>query len=102
MLWFRRELALAVVCTGLVACNLDNHHPDSGPGHSVVISAFDPNWKIRAIKTIRAETGLGLADAKRLIEETPSVVKEGLTQSHADALAARLRAQGMVVEIQSE
>jgi large subunit ribosomal protein L7/L12 len=102
MLWLRFAVVTSVVATGLIACTVDDPQPSSVSEHSVMITASDPEMKIRGIKAIRAETGLGLADAKRLIEETPSVVKTGLTRSEADGLAARLRAQGVTVQIQDE
>jgi large subunit ribosomal protein L7/L12 len=67
--------------------------------YSVLIAGYDMEWKIRGIKAIREETGLGLADAKHLIESTNGIVTSGLTKSGADALAKRLRDQKVVVVI---
>src|SRR5262245_40461721 len=89
-------LALFLFC---VACSPPR---DSDIRYSVVVIAFDPDSKIQSIKTIREETGLGLAEAKALIEATPSVVRAGLPQSEAEAVAARLRAKKMTVELRSE
>jgi large subunit ribosomal protein L7/L12 len=76
--------------------------PVATPRYSVVINAFDPDGKIQAIKAIREETGLGLADAKSLIERTPCVVRAGLGRAEAEAVAARLRAQRLTVELRRE
>lgn len=89
-------VALIAMC---MACSPP---PQPGSRYSVVITAFDPEWKIRSIKAIREETGLGLADAKNLIEGIPSVVRAGLAQSEAEAVAARLRAQRITVELRRE
>ena len=95
--------AIALVCILLaVSCSIFLPAADSGSRYSVVITGVDPEWKIRSIKAIRAETGLGLADAKSLIEGVPSIVKVGLTRSEAEAVAARLRAQQMTVELRPE
>jgi large subunit ribosomal protein L7/L12 len=102
MLWLQRVAPVIVLAALLAGCS-DNHHEGGlDARYSVMITAFDPDWKIRGIKAIREETDLGLADAKRLIEETPSTVKRGLARAQADALAMRLRAQRMTVEVQPE
>jgi len=55
--------------------------------------------KVAAIKAVRAATGLGLKEAKGLVESAPAVVKEGLSKEDADALKAELEASGATVEI---
>jgi ribosomal protein L7/L12 len=75
---------------------------DPSTRFSVVITAIDQEWKVRAIKAIREETGLGLAAAKNLVESTPGIVKSALTESDAEATAIRLRAQRMTVEIRRD
>ena len=82
-----------------VACNPP---PPQGSLYSVFITAFDSKWKIQAIKAIREETGLGLADAKNLVEGTSHVLLAGLAQSEAEAVAARLRAQRLTVELRKD
>ena len=59
---------LAVVLTLATLCVACSPRSDSNARYSVVVVAFDAQWKIRGIKAIREETGLGLADAKQLIE----------------------------------
>jgi len=53
--------------------------------------------KIRAIKVVREETGIGLAKAKNLIESLPNSLKAGLTQAQAASLAQWLVQSGMDV-----
>ena len=55
--------------------------------------------KVAAIKAVRAATGLGLKEAKGLVESAPAAVKEGLSKEDADALKTELEASGATVEI---
>ena len=55
--------------------------------------------KIQVIKEVRALTGLGLKEAKDLVEGAPKPVKEGLSKADADAAKAKLEAVGAVVEL---
>lgn len=55
--------------------------------------------KIDVIKTVRAITGLGLKEAKSLVDSAPSSVKESISKTDADKLAADLQAAGATVEI---
>jgi large subunit ribosomal protein L7/L12 len=55
--------------------------------------------KIQVIKVVRAATGLGLKEAKALVDEAPKPVKEGLEKDEADKLKAELEEAGGQVEI---
>ena len=55
--------------------------------------------KVAAIKAVRAATGLGLKEAKGLVESAPAAVKEGLSKEDAEALKVELEASGATVEI---
>ena len=55
--------------------------------------------KINAIKEVRAITGLGLKEAKDLVDGAPKTVKEGLSKKDADEMAKKLEAAGAKVEI---
>ncbi|MFT2110361.1 50S ribosomal protein L7/L12 [Marinomonas sp. 2405UD68-3] len=55
--------------------------------------------KVNAIKAVRAATGLGLKEAKGLVDGAPSVVKEGVSKEDAEALKAALEEAGASVEI---
>ena len=54
--------------------------------------------KILVIKVVRAATGLGLKEAKALVDEAPNPVKEALSREDADALKAQLEEAGAAVE----
>ena len=55
--------------------------------------------KIQVIKVVRAITGLGLKEAKDVVDSAPKPVKEGVPQDEADALKAQLEEAGATVEI---
>jgi large subunit ribosomal protein L7/L12 len=55
--------------------------------------------KIQVIKVVRAVTGLGLKEAKDLVDSAPKPVKEGVTQEEADSLKAQLEEAGAEVEL---
>ena len=55
--------------------------------------------KIQAIKVVRAITGLGLKEAKDLVDSAPKPVKEGTTQEEADSIKAQLEEAGATVEV---
>ena len=64
----------------------------------VVMTSFGAE-KIKVIKEIRGITGLGLAEAKAMVEKVPVAVKEGVSKEDAEALQAQLEAVGAAVEI---
>jgi large subunit ribosomal protein L7/L12 len=55
--------------------------------------------KIQVIKVVRAATGLGLKEAKALVDEAPKPVKEGVDRAEADKLKADLEEAGATVEL---
>jgi large subunit ribosomal protein L7/L12 len=55
--------------------------------------------KIQVIKVVRAATGLGLKEAKALVDEAPKAVKEGVDREEADKLKQELEEAGATVEI---
>jgi large subunit ribosomal protein L7/L12 len=65
---------------------------------SVVLTAAGDK-KINVIKVVREITGLGLKEAKDLVEGAPKPVKEGVPKADADKLKAKLEAEGAKVEL---
>ncbi len=55
--------------------------------------------KINAIKEVRAITGLGLKEAKDLVDGAPKAVKEGVSKAEADEIAGKLKEAGAEVEV---
>ncbi len=64
----------------------------------VVLQAFGEK-KIEVIKVVRALTGLGLKEAKALVEEAPKPVKEGVTKDEAEEAKKQLEGAGATVEV---
>jgi large subunit ribosomal protein L7/L12 len=64
----------------------------------VEMTSFGSN-KIAVIKAIRAITGLGLKEAKEMVEKAPVIVKEGVSKDDADALKKQLEEAGASVEV---
>ena len=64
----------------------------------VVMTAFGAE-KIKVIKEVRGITGLGLAEAKGLVEGVPAKIKEGISKEDAEAIKAQLEAVGATIEI---
>jgi large subunit ribosomal protein L7/L12 len=65
---------------------------------NVVLASFGSS-KVPVIKAVREITGLGLKEAKDLVESAPANVKEGVTQVEADQLKKKLEEVGATVEI---
>ena len=65
---------------------------------TVVMSSFGAN-KIEVIKTIRVITGLGLKEAKDMVEAVPATVKEGIAKDDAQNIKKQLEAAGATVDV---
>jgi len=65
---------------------------------NVMLTAFGEK-KINVIKEVRAVTGLGLKEAKDLVEAAPSLVKEGVSQAEANEIKVKLEEAGATVVI---
>ena len=64
-----------------------------------VILASAGEKKIQVLKVVREITGLGLKEAKDLVDSTPKPVKEGLKKEEAEAIKKKLEAEGAKIEI---
>jgi large subunit ribosomal protein L7/L12 len=77
----------------------------AAPAEAEVKSTFDVHLKssgdkkIQVIKVVRSATGLGLKEAKDLVEAAPKLVKEGLSKEDAEKLKKELEEQGATVEL---
>jgi large subunit ribosomal protein L7/L12 len=72
---------------------------DEGPTTVDVILTASGDKKIQVIKVVRSATGLGLKEAKALVDEAPKPVKEGIEREEADKLKAELEEAGGAVEL---
>src|SRR6266566_3988325 len=79
--------------------------PAAGDGAAEEQTAFDVvltgagDKKIQVIKVVRAITGLGLKEAKDLVDGAPAAVKEGVNREEADSIKAQLEEAGASVEV---
>jgi len=65
----------------------------------VILDSFDPAAKIKVLKAVREATGLGLGEAKALVEAAPKAVKEGISKVDAEALKKTIEEVGGKVTI---
>ena len=72
---------------------------DEGPSTVDVVLAGAGDKKIQVIKVVRSATGLGLKEAKTLVDEAPKPVKEGIERDEADKLKQELEEAGASVEL---
>jgi len=72
--------------------------PEEQTEFTATLTEIGPN-KIPVIKVVRELTGLGLKEAKDLVDATPKAVKEGVTRDEAEKIKAALEEQGGKVEI---
>ena len=64
----------------------------------VELTEVGPN-KVKVIKVVREVTGLGLKEAKALVDEAPKVIKEGASKAEAEEIKTKLEAEGAEVNI---
>jgi large subunit ribosomal protein L7/L12 len=73
---------------------------DQGPKLvDLKLTGFDAKAKIKVIKEVRAIAGLGLKEAKELVEAAPKVIQTGLSPDDAEALKAKMEEIGATVEL---
>jgi len=86
---------VAVAAGGAVAAA---EAPEEKTSFDVVLTGAGQQ-KIQVIKVVRAVTGLGLKEAKDLVDSAPKAVKEGVAQDEADTIKGQLEEAGASVEI---
>ena len=89
---------VAVAAPGAAGAGGDGAAAEEKSAFDVVLTAAG-GQKIQVIKVVRAITGLGLKEAKDVVDSAPKPVKEGVPQDEADALKAQLEEAGATVEI---
>ena len=89
---------VAVAAPGAAPAAGDGAAAEEKTEFDVVLSAAG-GQKIQVIKVVRALTGLGLKEAKDLVDGAPNPVKEGVPQDEADSIKAQLEEAGATVEI---
>src|SRR5437763_9615563 len=89
---------VAVAAAGAPAAGGDGAAAEEKTSFDVVLTEAG-GQKIQVIKVVRAVTGLGLKEAKDLVDSAPKPVKEGATQEEADQIKAQLEEAGATVEL---
>jgi large subunit ribosomal protein L7/L12 len=89
---------VAVAAPGAAAGGGDGAAAEEQSAFDVVLTNAGQQ-KIQAIKVVRSITGLGLKEAKDLVDGAPNAVKEGVTREEADALKGQLEEAGAEVEV---
>jgi large subunit ribosomal protein L7/L12 len=89
---------VAVAAPGAAAAGGDGAAAEEKTSFDVVLAAAG-GQKIQVIKVVRAITGLGLKEAKDLVDSAPKPVKEGIAQDEADSIKAQLEEAGATVEV---
>jgi large subunit ribosomal protein L7/L12 len=90
---------VAVAAPGAPAAGGDGAAAEEKTSFDVVLTEAG-GQKIQVIKVVRAVTGLGLKEAKDLVDSAPKPVKEGVAQEEADSIKAQLEEAGATVELQ--
>jgi len=89
---------MAVAAPGAAAAGGDGAAVEEKSAFDVMLTAAGDK-KIQVIKVVRAITGLGLKEAKDLVDGAPSAVKEGVAQDEADSIKSQLEEAGASVEL---
>ena len=89
---------VAVAAAGAPAAGGDGAAAEEKTAFDVVLTGAGDK-KIQVIKVVRAITGLGLKEAKDLVDGAPNPVKEGVAQEEADQVKAQLEEAGASVEL---
>lgn len=90
--------AAAAVAAAPAAAAADGAAAEEQDAFDVVMSSFGEN-KVAVIKAVRSITGLGLKEAKDMVEGTPSTVKEAATKDEAEAVKKQLEEAGATVAL---
>ena len=90
--------AAAPVAVAAVAGGAGEAAAEEKTDFDVVLASFGEK-KINVIKEVRAVTGLGLKEAKDLVESAPKAIKEGVPKEEAEEIKAKIEAAGATVEL---
>jgi large subunit ribosomal protein L7/L12 len=95
---FGVSAAAPVMVAGAAAGGGETAAAEEKTEFDVILSAFGEK-KINVIKVVRAHTGLGLKEAKELVDKAPNPVKEGISKDEAEKIKKELEEAGATVEL---
>jgi large subunit ribosomal protein L7/L12 len=90
---------VAVAAPGAAGAGADGAPAEEEKTSFDVVLAAAGGQKIQVIKVVRAITGLGLKEAKDLVDSAPKPVKEGIAEDEANSIRAQLEEAGATVEV---
>lgn len=93
------EDKFGVVAAAAVAGPAAAEAVDEGPSEVTVTLTDIGGTKVAVIKAVREITGLGLVDAKKLVDSTPATIKENIAPEEAESIKEKLMAAGATVTI---
>lgn len=93
------EDKFGVVAAAAVAAPAAAEAADEGPSEVTVTLTDIGQTKVKVIKAVREITGLGLVDAKKLVDGVPAAIKENVSPEEAESIKEKLVAAGATVEI---
>ncbi len=93
------EFGVSAAAPVAVAAAGGDDAQDEGPSQVTVTLTGVSGSKVGVIKVLRDITGLGMMDAKKLVDNAPSAIKENITPAEADELKAQLVEAGAEVEV---
>jgi len=85
---------VVVASPGAAASGAGGEAAEEQTEFEVVLESFDAAAKIKVLKEVRNATGLGLGDAKAIVEAAPKTIKEGASKEDAEALKKAIEAVG--------
>ena len=85
---------VVMAAPGAAAGDEDGGAAEEKTEFDVVLESFDAAAKIKVLKVVRNATGLGLGDAKALVESAPKTVKEGIAKADAESLKKEIEEAG--------
>jgi large subunit ribosomal protein L7/L12 len=91
---------VAVAAVGAAAGAAPAEAVEEKTEFNVILKAYDDTKKIAVIKEVRAVTGLGLKEAKDLVEGAPKTLKENVSKDEAEKIRGQVTAAGGTVEVQ--
>ena len=85
---------VVMAAPGAAGADGDGGSSEEKTEFDVVLESFDAAAKIKVLKVVRNATGLGLGDAKALVESAPKTVKEGIAKADAESLKKEIEEAG--------
>lgn len=95
---FGVSAAAPVIVAGAAAGGAETAEAEEKTEFDVILTSFGEK-KINVIKVVRAHTGLGLKEAKELVDKAPNPVKEGISKDEAEKITKELEEAGATVEL---